>query len=472
MANSGPLFMRQLLMKIDPHNVPKTQLAAWNVGSQVSQVTDQSPPAASIVDLLSHAQMTALAYVYFDKIDPCYGFIDREAAFKSINSRWHLPSSALQPYDAVLCGIAALGSYFSKALAVPVEPQLIRLARSILDSTSPYKAPDPDNVTAWVCYVVYLRFTAAPYTAWIASCTTMHILEAAGMHLNAHENETVLAQSTTNQMAQMSRRAFGVAQHLNTWISYDMGLSRVSLQGPPILLASRGGGNYTEKLLELLPVSLDLDRVASRDDDFLRPILAGIIAKVDEEPPLIMAQCNLILCILRQLHIRNSLRVSDDQGLDSALHFLAKGLKAARQMIEDDCPWHHLANVPFQTLCMLLAIDTPKSLGMVGDAMQILQKVTTAYNTTTLNEAYSTACMVLYLHRKRRSDDMQIIDNVLSRLINTQDTTLNTGNSVTDWTSLSETEVAWFNELTGEFPSLQDFDAGDVLNDPFADQIS
>ena len=464
--------MRQLLMKIDPNNVPKTRLASWNVGSRVSQLRDQSPVPASIMDLLSHAQMTSLAYVYFEKIDPCYGFIDREAAFQHINSRWHLPPYALQSYDAVLCGIAALGSYFSRALAIAVEPQLVQLARSILDSTSPFKAPDADNVTAWVCHVIYLRFTAAPFTAWIASCTTMHIFEAAGIHLNAHGNETFLAQSNTNQLAQMSRRAFGVAQHLNTWISYDMGLSRVSLQGPPILPASIGGGDYTEKLLELLPISLGLDRVASQDDSFLRPILAGVVAKTDDEPPLIMAQCNLILCILRQLHIRNSLRVSEDHALDSALHFLAKGFRAARRMIKDDCPWHHLANIPFQTLCMLLAIDTPKSLGMVGDAIQILQEVTTAYNTTTLNEAYSTACMVLCLHRKRRLDDTQIIDNVLSRLIDNEDTTLNIGKSATDRTTLTETEVAWFNDLMGEFPSLQNFDAGDVFNDPLTNQIS
>lgn len=462
-ANSGILFVRQLLRKIDPANAPKAQLSAWNVGMRTTLISDLSSSTSNIPGLLSHAQMTALAYVYFEKVDPCYGFVERNSIFQQINNRWLGMPYSSEPSDATLCGVAALGSYFSKALAVPVEYQLVQLAKSILDAASPSKAPDTDTVTAWVCRVIYLRLTSAPFAAWIASCTTMHMLEAAGMHLNAYKNETVLNQPSPSHLPQTLRRAFGVAQHLNTWISYDLALSRVSLQGPAMASVASSDANYTDKVLELLPISLELGRAEAQDDGSLRSILTSIIAKDDQQPPLIMAQCNLILCILRQLCARNSLRTYDDTILDSALRFLAKGLQAAHQMVDDDCPWHHLANVPFQTLCMLLAIDTPASLKMVDESMRTLQKVTTAYNTVTLKEAYSTARLILALHRKRRWDDAQTIDGVLSRLA-AEDLSPNTELGEGNWSTPTGVEISWINELMGEFPSLQNFDIGDMLN--------
>ena len=455
--------MRQLLKKIDPSTAPTTQLSAWNIGPRVVQMSEQSQPAASIMNLLSQQQMTTLANVFFDKVDPCYGFIDQETLNQQIESRWQLPPYNLQSYDAVLCGVAALGSYFSKIYAVPVENQLVQLAKSMLDAASPTKAPEPETVTAWLCHVIYLRMTATPFAAWIASCNSMHILEAAGIHRHARY-DTISNETRGGQMSQISRKAFGIAQHLNTWISYDVGLSRVSLQAPTVPLALDKDGNYTDKLLELLPGSIDLDRLASEDEEFLRSTLLTIVAKTDRQPPLVMAQCNLLLCVLRQLCERNLLRANDDGALESALAFLRKGLDAAAQMIEDDTPWHQLANIPFQTLCMLLAIDTPTSLRMVGDAMQTLQSVKNAYNTITLNEACNTACLILYLHRKRRWDDAQIIDNVLSGLITTEYGTPSFGTTEAEWTSPNEVEVSWFNDLLGGFPSLQTFNASDILD--------
>ena len=463
-ANSGPLFMRQLLKKIDPSNAaPTTYLSAWNVGPRQSQVGEQPQVTATIMNLLSLAQMTTLAHVYFEKIDPCYGFIDRQTLFREIENRWLLPPYAPHSYDAVLCGVAALGSYFSKVHGVPVEAQLVRLARSMLDAASVSKAPDIEAVVAWVCHVIYLRFTATPSTAWIASCTGMHILEAAGINRSTHGDDTIMTEQAVCELPKMSRRAFGVAQHLNTWISYDVGLSRVNLQGPPIVQTLNDGSNYTDKLLQLLPASIDLDRIASEDEEFLRSTLLSIVIKTDLQPPLIMAQSNLLLCVLRQLSARNSLRNGDNM-LDLALKFLQKALAAARQMVDDDTPWHHLANIPFQILCTLLAIDTPASLALVGDAMDTFQKVTEAYDTVTLNEAWNTARLILYLHQQRRCNDAQILNDVLSRSIRIEDAAPSVGSAETEWFNATDNEVSWFNGLLGDFPSLQNLNANNLLS--------
>ena len=109
-ANSGPFLLRKLLTKIDPSNSTKQQPTAWNVGcNAVQSVTSQ--PALSITDLLSHAQMTTLVSAYFEKVDPCYGFVERSTITQQINSKW-LGQFRSEHYEATLCGIAALGSYF------------------------------------------------------------------------------------------------------------------------------------------------------------------------------------------------------------------------------------------------------------------------------------------------------------------------------------------------------------------------
>ena len=413
--------------------------------------------------LLSYAQMETLARVYFEKIDPCYGFLNSDSVFEQISTRWASSPLTPHPADALLAGIAALGSYFSKAHAVSFEGQLVVLAKAILDAATLSNTPDADNITAWVCHVTYLRLTASPPTAWIASCTMMHIFEAAGVHRDAHR-ETLVMPPLMSMQSQSLKRAFGIAQHLNMWIAYDIGLSRINLQAPRVLAPLAKAGSYSDRLLQLLPSSLELDRLSEEDEPTLRMTLATISAKSDIEPPLVMAQCNLLLCILRQLCARNALRTHDDSSLDQALRFLQKGLRAARQMIEDDTPWHHLANIPFQTLCTLLTIDTPTSLAIVGEAMQTLQDVKNAYNTATLNDACNTAYLILFLHRKRRWDDAQAIDNILSGIGNVGGMTPGLENGDVDPASPNNVEVSWFNDLVNGFPSLQEFSFADFIN--------
>lgn len=461
--------MRELVTNIDSKNAPQLQPAAWNVGSRFPTAAYDTSSACRITDLLSYTQMIALADAYFDKVDPCYGFIEREKVSREIGNRWVSPH-AQRRYDAVLCGVAALGSYFSKNVAVPVEPQLVCLAKSILESTSSLHAPDADTIIAWVCRVIYLRVASVPISAWLASCTTMHLLEATGLSVAGSSNEAILAQTAQSRIPPNLHRAFGVAQHLNVWTAYDLGLSRVSLEPITVLPDSDSPSNYTDRLLALLPASLNLDPIQEQDDESLRSTLSVLASKRDTQPPLIMAQCNLLLCILRRLHSRRSLRKDNDSSTNSALHFLAKGLAAARQMIEGDHPWHHLANVPFQTLCILLAIDTQASLQLVGDAVQTLQSVARAYETVTLTEAYNTACLVLRLYHKRRSEDVRIISDVLTKSMEPVGTTPNLRQDDALWAPSSETEVAGIRNLMAEYPDLQNFNFDDML-DVFPDNM-
>jgi hypothetical protein len=123
-ANSGVHFLRRLVLGADPGNTPRLNLTAWNIGPRVTISALDASVTNSITILLVKDQMLDLAHVYFEKVDPCYGFIEREVIFQEIGNRWARPYHC-GPADAVLCGVAALGSYFSKLKAVPVEGNIV-----------------------------------------------------------------------------------------------------------------------------------------------------------------------------------------------------------------------------------------------------------------------------------------------------------------------------------------------------------
>lgn len=200
--------------------------------------------------------MKALANVYFTKVDPCYGFIDQHIFFERLGARWRTPLTS-NVYDSVLGGVAALGSLFSRRNVTITELHLVESACSILDVHHMSGPLSVDLVTGWALRVIYMRMTASPHSTWIASSTLMHLVEASGLHLES-SCDTVLSCSTQCD-PDIRRRHVGVAQHLNMWTSFDIGLSRVSFQSGLPLAPSLRPGDYTTELLNFLPVSTNLD---------------------------------------------------------------------------------------------------------------------------------------------------------------------------------------------------------------------
>lgn len=197
----------------------------------------------------------------------------------------------------------------------------------------------------------------------------------------------------------------GLAHHLNAWTSFDLGLSRVSFQKNDLpSLPSPKPGETTGEVLSLLPVSVSLDPGTSKDETDLTPTLFEVLNGAHTQPPSVLAQCNLVLCILRRIH---SQKLDIPSGLaEQVLALLKKGLGCARSMVTDCSPWHHVANVPFHIICVLLVMDTRSSLAMLPDAMQTLSLVASTYDTETMRKAYSAACLLVLLYQQRREDDV------------------------------------------------------------------
>ena len=408
-ANSGAAFVRKLGLKIDPIKAPKLNLFGWNIGARrVSSSELNAASALSIVEITSLEHMKLLGQVYFDKVDPCYGFIDHRQFFERLDTRWKSP---LIPsiYDSVLGGVAAIGCLFSQRHATVTELHLVHSARSSLDNHQLSDPPSIDLLTGWTLRSIYLRMTESPHSTWIASSTLMHLVEASGLHPKSTSDLVPCAQCDPD----LQKRLVGLAHHLNAWTSFDLGLSRVSFQHNDLpFLPSPKPGDYTAEVLGLLPVSVSLDPGRLEEETDLTSTLSKVLDGSHTQAPSVLAQCNLVLCILRRIH---SQKLDISSGLtEQVLALFKKGLGCARSMVLDCSPWHQVANVPFHILCVLLVMDTRSSLGMLPEAMETLSLVASTYDTETMRKAYSAACMLVRIHQQRREEDIATFGEALS----------------------------------------------------------
>ncbi|KAJ6079607.1 hypothetical protein N7467_009360 [Penicillium canescens] len=457
-ANSGAAFVRKMGLKIDPAKAPKLSLFGWNIGTRsLSSGFGGVNTALSITEITSLEHMRSLAQVYFDKVDPCYGFIDQSQFFERLESRWQSPSVS-ELYDSVLGGVAAIGCLFSQRNMTITELHLSGAARSILEMHVLSGVPSVDLLTGWTLRAIYMRMTDLPHSTWIASSRLMHLIEAAGFHLESTDSVFPSSRGTAQCNPDIRRRLFGVAQHLNMWTSFDLGLSRVSFQKNDLPLPpSTRPGDYTNEILGLLSISASLDPGKPKEDDTdLEVTLSEVLDRVHKEPPSTMAQCNLVLCILRRIHTQN-LDISSSLA-ERVLALLKKGLGCSRTMVMNCSPWHQMANVPFHITCVLLVMDTRSSLAMLSEAMQTLKLVASTYDTETMREAWSAARLFVMLHQQRRKDDIAIFNEALN--MEQQDTPV----GPSPQNNPSAEEYSWLGALVADLPGLERVDLDQFLN--------
>lgn len=413
-ANSGAAFVRRLGLKIDSAQT-KLHRFAWNIGVRAPPLPPPRP--APIVDIITQDEMRTTVAIWFEKMDPSYGFIDRDHLLRQVSRRWLPPSSdsalGYGLYDGVLCGIAAMGFLYSKHQASMAEANIVESARVLLEQHAPSEPPTVDLVTGWALRVSYMRMTASPHETWLASCTLMHLIEAVGLHIEIPDTEL---KKTTNDddyqpSADLRRRIFCMARHLNVWVSFELGRSRVVLHGANSLPPIRRGDATSTEVFELLPTSEALDPAKSQDAGDLEAALTDVLDGVHFQKVVILGQCNLALCIFRRLRALSPSISS--KLLDQVLSLATTALRAARELNATFSPWHHIANVPFQIVCTLLSMDNRQSLALLGDAMETLREVATQYDTNVMREAYSTAYLLILLHQRRKEDDTNVIGQVL-----------------------------------------------------------
>jgi predicted protein tyrosine phosphatase len=113
-----------------------------------------------------------------------------------------------------------------------------------------------------------------------------------------------------------------------------------------------------------------------------------------------------------------------------------------------------MANVPFQIICVLLAIDTGESIAQLKDAMQCLSNVATVYNTNATKEALNTASLLILMQQRRKEKCASNLSDILKTfpIVSLPETR--------DETPVTEMDdMRWLNNLVGD---LSSFDYADL----------
>jgi hypothetical protein len=412
-ANSGIAFTRLLGQRLDPGKGPALFTFGWNLGGR-SAGTGSAGGADAAMDiggLLNQDQMIALARLYFDNVHPLYGFMDKEYVLEQINVRWAQPSECRLP-DHFFANMAGAGALFSDGSLEAVIPAIIDGAKKDLENSSVMQLPTLVDAQSWLMRCLYLRATEHPHAVHMASCILMHLVEALGLHQESRATPNVPDGDPNHASSvETRRRTFWIARMLNSWVSFEYGRTRVNLRGINTQLPTPQEGDYTTEYIHLYSLSccLDPERDDSKWEDFLRQLEAYKTHHDGIE----LSRANLAMSGYRRLRLSNpTLSVETTARI---IKLGLSGLEAAKRMAAKHMPWWHVANVPFQVVCVFLAMDVRESLLHVGAAIRVLEEVVERFRTAAMKEALKTARFLVRLSKKKKDEDSEVLGLSLKR---------------------------------------------------------
>ncbi|RDW88485.1 hypothetical protein BP6252_00517 [Coleophoma cylindrospora] len=399
-ANSSTGFARLLSKKLNPGHVQEPQLLAWNLGARDGQTALQF----SITRIISLPQMQKLARSYFETIHQAFAFLNRDAVESKIVQRWAVTEKS-DPQDPLLCGVAALGSLFSGGSRDPVEHSLIECAKNYLENESVLGCPSYDQVAGWTLRALYLRSTSVPHVAWITTCTMMHTIEAA----ETGPGNDILSEVATDRYS--NQRLFWAARLLNTWVSDEYGRSKVHVKSRYETVPASRPGDFSTDLLHLYIISESLNPDHTRTAPELEKGISDVVAFKTRPDSIVLSQTNLSFALYRRLRF---VATSISPGINESIVAQGvAGLDAVQRMVSRRQPWWHVANVPFQFICLLLVMDTPESLAQIGYATRTLEAVAQCFPNSSVTDALLAARTLIQLSQKRKMEDVFLMDQVL-----------------------------------------------------------
>ncbi|KAH9826270.1 GAL4-like Zn(II)2Cys6 (or C6 zinc) binuclear cluster DNA-binding domain [Teratosphaeria destructans] len=410
-ANSGIAFTRLLGMRLDPSSGPKLFTFGWNLGSS----THTMPYVPPITEFLAQDQMYSLAKSYFANVHPLYGFLDQQWVWEQLALRWTRPEACQMP-DHLCAGIATVGSLFSSGSLSAVIPRIVESVKLVLENSSLMLPATVLDVQSWLLRVLYLRVTDHPHAVWVASCTVMHLVESTGLHEESSTNALNPANLSQEQIGtpEIRRRCFWIARMLNTWVSFEYGRTRVALRGITAQLPTAWDSNdFTLDYINLYSISCCLDPEANNSpaqwEDFLKQLESYEVQHDGIE----LSKANLAFCGYRRIRLANPTLSSETT--NRIIGMGLKGCDAARRMAERQMPWWHVGYVPFQSVCVFLAMDVRESLAHIHTAMRTLEDVVERFKTVPVKEALKTARFLIRLSKKRKDEDSDVLGHSLTR---------------------------------------------------------
>ncbi|KAF8860119.1 hypothetical protein BDZ45DRAFT_672830 [Acephala macrosclerotiorum] len=403
--HSAMAFPRTLGLDFQSSNPPRLHSFAWNCGVR----PEEEPEAhGNLRDLISPEDFKTYSNVFFEVAHPVFGIIDKKQFLQDVAKWWTVPSASLA-FDAVIAGVVVLGSFFAADLGHPREGEIARYTKHVLED--PTFHPSIDHVSAWILRTTYLRTITRPHRAWLASCTTMHVAEACGLH---HEIDSVVVADSVPSGAvlknrggcEQARRIFWMAWHVNVMISYEYARSSIVLNSISCKLPQPVPGDATAHLIAISQlVPRDTDSTTGPD---LKRTLLKLQQIPDEQQFVSMSKADLCMSLYR--HHRLLKLPLDKEDVLQIIAIGCKAMEAAYSLAQQKRYWWNVLCTSFQYVCTLLAIDTAESLANVSTTMGTLEDITRQLGTHVATEALNTAKVLLRDSMKKKKREVALLE--------------------------------------------------------------
>jgi hypothetical protein len=246
----------------------------------------------------------------------------------------------------------------------------------------------------------------------------MHQIEACGLHQEI-SNIAIVSPAAPESRARdtdVRRRLFWVSWALNRIISYEYGRSRVYLPGTSVKPFNTTDSSTSSHILVALANTLPEDTQARDNEEAVIQNSLDALNQISiESEPLTLLKADIAFCLyrrLRSLHARASVSAETTALVISiGISALPTVTNLARQRL----PWWTIISVPFQLVCVLLAIDSRESLSHVAQAMNTLESVGKHWDTHMAREAVGCAGLLVKLSRRRKEEDLRYLESSMPR---------------------------------------------------------
>ncbi|KAF2493038.1 hypothetical protein BU16DRAFT_529267 [Lophium mytilinum] len=341
---SGNTFARHLMAELSNGETQPLEYSSWNLGLRLDSAYE-----TSIIDLAGLEEASLYSQVYFEKVNPVYSIVDQGRFGEQLQDRWTSSSSQSCEFDAIICGVIALGSLFSGANAFHRESQIVELGQKLLERWTPVDRLSRSSLpiaTARILRVLYLRMAVDPRAAWQASRSSILALEGHSSDDTRNEQDSRCSTGNATSLmdeAQIHRKLHWIARLLdrirNEFHPSQWDRDIVTISCPPPTPSPPGILDHTSTLISLYVVSL---RFTNSPEHKSLAELTKILDDIDALPmsshdALQLHKSNHALCIYRFMRLTSS--VIPKRTLARILCTAKPGLAGAVRLAKDSQPW-------------------------------------------------------------------------------------------------------------------------------------
>lgn len=408
-ANSAIAFPRILGMDLEAESIPRLHSFAWHLGLRAEPQEEVTP----VTSLMTWPEMQQLAEIYFRIVRVEIGLLDEAEFMTAASTRFANPQGQ-DDFDVVIFGVAALGSFFAPT-PHPRENQFVASSCTQLHERTLSRSVTINSVAGWILRTLYLRLTGRPHASWVSSCITLHQVEASGLHKELQSIAVVYPAmpTTDNKLVQSRRKLFWIAKALNVLLGFEYGRSKVHFEVVTTKKFAPDNTSHAHLIVELAEI-LPSDFVDPEQEPDPPAALTSALTTIEEmqsdSPWINLLRADVAFGIYRRLWLM-SLTDAKDRA-ESVMCIGKAGLKASSQLLATRTPWWNVLSTTFQFLCVVIAVDTPKSLGLVAGIVEQLRHIAQVYDTHMVREAYNQALSLAHMSRVRKERELQALSAV------------------------------------------------------------